>query len=313
MPCCRHTSLTQAHDRHNTPIVRHLDPIFCMQAPHTTPSPASSPPSPRRWHVDEIDYAGIDLARIQDQEDLFYLVASASFIETGSDMYTRNLVRHYADYPEVAHWLQQHWEPEELQHGLALRRYVEAVWPEFPWQEAFDAFFAEYGALCTDEELERDRTLELVARCVVETGTTTYYHTMRDLAAEPVLADLANRIRGDEVQHYKYFLQYFRKLQASQPAGPSRLHIARVLYQRLREIKDSDSDVALRHVWQHRPERFRQASFAQISQRSYRLVSSNLPITQVIRMLLKPVDLPRSLEKLLEPALQRLARRVLSA
>ena len=61
---------------------------------------------------------------------------------------------HYAAYPEVAEWLQQHWEPEELQHGRALRRYVEAVWPEFDWPAAYDSFFAEYSRLCTTEELE---------------------------------------------------------------------------------------------------------------------------------------------------------------
>ncbi len=266
---------------------------------------------PGRWHISEIDYAGIDLQRIRNDEDLFYLVASASFIETGSDMYTRNLVRHYAAFPEVAQWLQEHWEPEELQHGLSLRTYVETVWPEFDWQAAFDGFFAEYAALCTDDELEDDRTLELVARCVVETGTTTYYQTIRSLTTEPVLADLANRIRTDEVQHYKYFFYYFRELQAQSPLGRAR--IAKVLYQRLQEIRDSDSDVALRHVWQHRPPLFQQGSFEALSQRARKLVSGNIPIEQVVRMLLKPMDLPRPLERLIEPPLQKLGRRLLAA
>ena len=127
-----------------------------MESSPTSTTPA---PQPVRWHISEIDFSRIDIPRIRHNQDLFYLVTSASFIETGSDMYTRNLVRHYAAYPEVAEWLQQRWEPEELQHGLALRTYVETVWPEFDWQTAFDAFFTEYGALCTDEELEEDRTL----------------------------------------------------------------------------------------------------------------------------------------------------------
>ena len=274
-------------------------------------SSASTAPAPVRWHISEIDFSRIDIPRIRHKGDLFYLVTSASFIETGSDMYTRNLVRHYSAYPEVAEWLQQRWEPEELQHGLALRTYVETVWPEFDWQTAFDAFFTEYGALCTDEELEEDRTLELVARCVVETGTTTYYETLRNLATEPVLADLANRIRTDEVQHYKYFFQYFRELQASQKL--SRARIASVLYKRLAEMRESDSDVALRHVWQHRPPLFREDSFEQQSQRTYQLVSSSLPIEQVIRMLLKPMDLPKRVEKWVQPPLQKLGRRLLSA
>ena len=137
--------------------------------------PGAAPASrPSHWRVEALDFAAIDPTRIATREDLFYLLVSASFIESGSDLYTRNLSDHYADYPEVAAWLRDHWEHEELQHGRAFECYVKAAWPEFPWQAAFEGFIAEYGPLCTMEELEPNRALELAARCVVETGTTTY-------------------------------------------------------------------------------------------------------------------------------------------
>ena len=129
---------------------------------------------------------------------MFFLLMSASFIETGSDTYATNLAEHYAAWPEVASWLKDHWEAEELQHGQALRAYVEAVWPDFPWQQAYDSFFAEYSQLCTMEELYSDQRLEMVARCVVETGTTAYYHTLRELSDEPVLTQLLGHIRNDK-------------------------------------------------------------------------------------------------------------------
>ena len=142
--------------------------------------PGAAPAScPSHWRVEALDFAAIDPTRIATREDLFYLLVSASFIESGSDLYTRNLSDHYADYPEVAAWLRDHWEHEELQHGRAFECYVKAAWPEFPWQAAFDGFIAEYGPLCTMEELEPNRALELAARCVVEMGTTTYYQTLR--------------------------------------------------------------------------------------------------------------------------------------
>ncbi len=282
----------------------------------TTPSTASVSSShvPRmRWHLEDIAYDHIDQLRIRDREDLFYMLASASFIETGSDTYTRNLVAHYAAYPEVAEWLQQHWEPEELQHGRALRRYVEAVWPEFDWPAAYDSFFAEYSRLCTTEELEGDRVLELAARCVVETGTTIYYQTIHALTDEPVLADLVTRIRTDEVQHYKYFFRYFRSLQTQ--SHRSRLQVGRVLWDRLQEMRNSDSDVALRHVWAHRPARFDQGpdDFPRISGRIYSLVSHSLPLDQAARMLLKPMALPPGVERMVERPLVWVSRRVLAA
>ena len=85
-----------------------------------------------RWRVEEIDWNGIDHARIADDELLFYLLTSASFIESGSDLYTRNLIGHYARWPDVAQWLAAHWEQEELQHGRAFASYVQAAWPQFP-------------------------------------------------------------------------------------------------------------------------------------------------------------------------------------
>ena len=99
-----------------------------------SPAPAATqgPAAAMRWRVEEIDWNGIDHARIADDELLFYLLTSASFIESGSDLYTRNLIGHYARWPDVAQWLAAHWEQEELQHGRAFASYVQAAWPQFP-------------------------------------------------------------------------------------------------------------------------------------------------------------------------------------
>ena len=277
---------------------------------------AGGPPPPRgtpRRRGEGLPYRQDDPRLIAQREELFYLLASASFIETGSEMYTRNLAEHCAGHPEVAAWLCGQWEREELQHGRALELYVRAAWPTFDWQAAFDDFFAEYAGLCTLEALEPERALEMVARCVVETGTTTYYQTLRDLSPEPVLTRLLGHIRADEVGHFKHFLAYFRQLRATRPV--SRARVARVLYTRLQELRESDSDVALRHVWAHRGTLFAEgaASFEAISQRIYQLVSSRLPAEQAVRMLLKPLSLPHWMEQRLEAPLSRLARRVIAA
>lgn len=264
------------------------------------------------WHVDDIPFERIERRAIEGNEDLFYLLMSASFVETGSDTYAANLAEHYRDYPEIAAWLQERWESEELQHGAALRRYVEAVWPDFPWQEAYDSFFGEYSKLCTVEELHEDRHLEMVARCVVETGTTAYYHTLRELSDEPVLRELLGNIRNDEVGHFKHFLKYFKQLQETSPV--SRAKIAGALYARLKELRESDSDVALRHVYAHRGRHFSESrhSFADIAQRAYQLVSTQLPADLAVRMLLKPLLLPPRIEGYLHAPIARFATRVMA-
>ncbi|MEX8192376.1 ferritin-like domain-containing protein [Comamonas guangdongensis] len=264
------------------------------------------------WRIEDIAFAEIDRAAVENNEDLFFLLMSASFVETGSDTYATNLAEHYAAYPEIASWLKDHWEAEELQHGQSLRVYVETVWPEFPWQQAYDSFFAEYSKLCTMEELYPDQRLEMVARCVVETGTTAYYHTLRELSDEPVLTGLLDNIRSDEVSHYKHFLKYFKQLQGQSPVG--RMRIAGALYGRLKELRESDSDIALRHVWAHKGRYFANSGrrFEDLARHIYELVSRRLPADLAVRMLLKPMLLPARVEGLIRTPISKLATRVMS-
>ena len=274
----------------------------------TTPSRKGS----AHWRIEDIDFSAIDRSAIEHNQDLFFLLMSASFIETGSDTYAANQAEHYAAWPEIAVWLKDQWESEELQHGRALRAYVEAVWPEFPWQQAYDSFFAEYSQLCTMEELYPDPRLEMVARCVVETGTTAYYHTLRELSDEPVLSELLGNIRNDEVNHFKHFLKYFKELQQQSPVGRTR--IAKALYGRLKELRESDSDIALRHVWAHKGRYFADGStrFEDMAQRIYELVSRRLPADLAVRMLLKPMLLPTRVEGLIRTPISKLATRIMA-
>ena len=88
------------------------------------------------WTLDSIPWHELRRERVAHSEELFYMVAGASFIETTSDLYTRNLVQHFADNAEVSEWLEQGWEPEELQHGRALRE------RNVRWQRKHEALVA---------------------------------------------------------------------------------------------------------------------------------------------------------------------------
>src|SRR5580658_9009696 len=105
------------------------------------------------WSVDDISFDTIDASLIHDNSELFFLLAAASFVEITSDLYTKNLIEFFRGNPEIEDWLANYWELEEVQHGLALKRYVQAVWPEFDWEDAYQGFFIEYGNACTMEAL----------------------------------------------------------------------------------------------------------------------------------------------------------------
>jgi hypothetical protein len=244
------------------------------------------------WRIEDIDLTRIDQRAATADEDLMLLLCASSFIESGSDLYTSNLSTYFGDDSEVSAWLNGHWEHEELQHGRALRAYIEHVWPDFDWDLAFKNFFEEYSKTCSIEGFEKSRALEMVARCVVETGTATLYRAISELSTEPVLKELTGLIRADEVRHYKHFFKYFRKY--NEREGHGRIAVLGALARRVVEIKSEDSEIALRHAFAIRyPDRAQDKAYLkQKCARVNALVRRNLSADMCVKMLLKPLDLP---------------------
>jgi hypothetical protein len=183
-----------------------------------------------------------------------------------------------------------------MQHGRALRTYVAYVWPEYDWDTAFRNFMDEYSLTCSVEDFEKTRALEMVARCVVETGTATLYRAIGECSDEPVLKEITDNIRTDEVRHYKHFFKYFKKYNKIE--GNGRLAVLGALMRRVMEIKNEDSEIALRHVFAIRyPERVRdQAYNRERAARINALVRRNLSADMCVKMLLKPLDLPAKIQ-----------------
>ncbi|HEX7339078.1 MAG TPA: ferritin-like domain-containing protein [Rhodanobacteraceae bacterium] len=265
--------------------------------------------STMRWTLDSIDFANIKVDRIRPNDDLMCLLCASAFIESGSDIYTHNLVEHYRGDAEIEAWLRDHWEHEELQHGRALATYVTHVWPDFDFDAAFKSFIGEYAGVCKPELLEPSRCLEMAARCVVETGTATLYRAIHESTDEPVLKALTKNIKSDEVHHYSHFYHYFQKYQSQQKLG--RIKVLRTLWRRLREIGNEDGDIALRHVFKFRHPEYLvdQATFRKASQRVYAVVRHNLSAEMAIKMMLKPLDLPARVNTAVQPPLNWAARR----
>lgn len=265
----------------------------------------------RPWSVSDIHYEAIDVARVRGDRDLFYLLVSASFIESGSDTYAGNLATYYARVPEAAGWLAEHWEAEELQHGLALRRYVEQVWPEFDWERGYARFFDEYSQTCSIDQFEPTQALEMAARCVVETGTAAYYRALEQASDEPVLRDLTRRISNDEVRHYKHFFHFFNRFAEAERLG--RLRVLGALARRLLEIKNEDAAIALRNVlrMERGVESVSEAEVRALNTRVSGVIRRNIPIEMTVKMLLRPLHLHRGVERAVRAPLVAMVSRVM--
>lgn len=265
-------------------------------------------PNRSRWSLADIDLRRIEHDKVRDDWFIYYLVTGASFIETAADLYTNNLVLHFADQ-QAREWLANRWQPEELQHGRALRAYAQAAWPGLDWERGYAGFYEEYSRLCTMEQLEDSRALEMVARCVVETGTATFYTALQACAREPVLKELAGFIRRDEVRHYNYFRSFYRAYQTEERVG--RLSVLRALHQRFAEAEQEDAYIGFKHAWciLHPGQPFQDAHFAAFMPEVRERLGPHYPYRMAVQMVLQPLGLNPVLQNVAVPLLVRGARR----
>lgn len=260
------------------------------------------------WSMESIPYHALEHERVEQDELLFFIVATASFVEITSDVYTRNLVTFFADDEEVGTWLTRSWESEELQHGAALRRYVETAWPDFDWEVAYERFLAEFMQFCSVDQLAATRALEMAARCVVETGTAAFYRALADMSREPVLRALAAAISADEVRHYKHFYRFFLRYRDRE--GPSRAAVLRTLWARIGEVDAEDAFYAFKHVFLARNPgtEFRDSNYAEFRAGLRPLAKQHFPHTMATKMLLKPLGLSAPVGRIVVPAVASASR-----
>jgi hypothetical protein len=161
------------------------------------------------WTLDDVDWSKFDATKVDAA--LLATVKGASLVEYNADEYVSYLTRVFKDAGEETLSNIRHWGNEELQHGLALGRWAEMADPTFSFRDAFARFRAGYRPPHFENDsatsIRGSRRGEMVARCVVESGTSSFYSAMRDATEEPVLKEVAGRIAADEFRHYKLFFE----------------------------------------------------------------------------------------------------------
>ena len=188
------------------------------------------------WTPEDIPWHRFDRSRVDP--DLVTLVKAASMIEHNAPDYAAYLCNVFHDEPDFQR-LALEWAEEEVQHGRTLGRWARLADPDFD----FDASFKRYTdgfrvPIDVSESVRGSRTGELLARCVVETGTSSHYTAIHRATTEPVLHELCHRIAADELRHYKTFYELSKGYLAKEGIGlASRL---RVVYGRVTEAQDEE-------------------------------------------------------------------------
>ncbi len=189
-----------------------------------------------RWTADDIAWDTFEGAKLD--QDLLKLVKAASLTEYNAAQYTRYLHNIFQDDAEFAETLSE-WQLEEEQHGRMLARYAQLADPGFDFPTSFKKFTEGYQ-IATDvtESVRGSRVGELVSRCIVETGTSSFYTALSEATDEPVLKQLAHRIASDEFRHYRTFFDGLERYQKIEPV--SLLTRLKVVVDRVRETDDDE-------------------------------------------------------------------------
>jgi rubrerythrin len=158
------------------------------------------------WTLDEIPWDRFDRSRLDPE--IVKLVKAASLVEFNGGAYAHHLCRIFADDPDFQESARR-WGAEEIQHGNALARWAELADPEFDFEAAFGRFQDGYRVdFDCDTSRRGSRSGEMIARCIVEVGTSSYYTALREAVREPVLKEICRRIAADEIRHYKLFYRH---------------------------------------------------------------------------------------------------------
>ena len=256
------------------------------------------------WTLDDIPWSDFDPSKV-DQETL-QLIKAAALVENNGHDYAIYLCNVFHDDPEFQE-VAKIWAEEEVQHGRALRRCAELADPSFDFDAAFKCFVDGYRIpLETSDSVRGSRACELVARCIVETGTSSLYTAIKEGSEEPVLKEVCRRIAADELRHYKLFYTAMnRYLDAEQLSRWQRLRVAAA---RMAESGDDELAFAY-HAANHRGEQYNHSRCNRaIARRSYRHYRPH-HVDRVVSMVFKAVGL--SPQGMLQRLLSRLMWRFL--
>jgi len=163
----------------------------------------------KHWQIAQVAWHTFDRDKVDP--DIVPLVKAAALVERNGDDYATYLCNVFHDDPDFQQ-AARNWAVEEVQHGEALGRWACLADPGWDYRGAFERFRSGYRIpLEAKESVRGSRTGELIARCMVETGTSSYYTSLKEATEEPVLREICALIAADEYRHFKLFYDHMRR------------------------------------------------------------------------------------------------------
>lgn len=195
------------------------------------------------WRIEDLPWGQLNPAAVD--ADLLKVIKAAALVEYNADTYAGYLKKIFHDDPAFCAAADR-WAVEEVQHGAALGAWAEKIDPSWSLETAMARFRAGYtpehflnGAA---NSVRGSRAGEMIARCMVETGTSSYYSAIGEATTEPVLQEICKQIAADEFKHYKLFYDTLNQYLGAEKL--SRLKRLKIALGRIAESEDDELSYA---------------------------------------------------------------------
>lgn len=188
------------------------------------------------WTLEDIAWDAFRADKVDPR--ILRVVKAAAMVELNGGDYADYLCNIFGGDPEFQQ-VARAWAQEEVQHGQALGRWARLADPDFDLEHAFARFVAGYRPdVEVQQSVRGSRVGELVARCIVEVGTSSFYASMGEASEEPVLAEVCRRIAADELRHYRLFYKALKQYLEREKVG--RLRRTFIALSRIFESEDDE-------------------------------------------------------------------------
>ena len=218
----------------------------------------------------------------------FHSLAAASFLETVVALHVNRQALVYAAHPDVRSWLEQVWGPQRAELGRQLREYIEATWPEFDWNAAYQDFHDNYRPHSGFEGKNGDIALAALGLCVTSAQAALFYRALANSADEPTLRALARSAASDHAGFFDYFRALFERCKQLRRVGVTATW--RTVIAVSRSARDHDVATAFQVLgdnWSGAPI-VPSLGYSQYRERMLQLIRRHAALGPVERLLFRP-------------------------
>ena len=195
----------------------------------------------KHWTLDDIPWDRFEAEKVDPR--ILRVAKAASMVELNGGDYADYLCNVFCGDPAIQ-LLARDWAQEEVQHGRALGHWACLADPDFDIESAFARFIAGYRLdVEASQSVRGSRVGELVARCIVEVGTSSFYAALGEASEEPVFAEVCRRIAADEMRHYRMFYKALKQYLEREKVG----RLRRILVALGRIFESEDDELAYAH------------------------------------------------------------------